>query len=188
MAELPNIVQAEFFLVDGDPDMTFESFMAQMQERIMDGFSDLRAGMDPADVRIGVKICMRFYDYTGAITQAVAREQRAQEDLNNTLKELGGQQSLIRRYLLYRRLKRLSKEAPPGKRRSHALSIKALAAVLRKHSPAAIETWDHRFRTLRREEAHEVMESIMRSKISWIFCFEHNDLLAGTNVGIAHAM
>lgn len=187
-AEKPNIVQAEFFHVGGDPNMSFESFMAQMQERVLDGFNDLRGGMDPADIKSGIKTCVRFYDYSGAITQAVIRDQKVQKDLDETLVELQKQQSLIRRYLLYRRFKRLSKEMEPGKSRSHTLSVKLLAAALRKREPVAIERWDHHFRPLRRDEAHEVMEGIRRSKRSWIFCFEYNDLFSDTNVGVAHAM
>ena len=184
----PNIVQAEFFHVGGEPGMSFNAFLGQVQERILDGFSDLRAGMNPADVRIGIKTCVRFYDYTGAVTREVAREQKAREYLDRTLKEPGEQMSLIRRYLLYRRVKRLLKEASPYTRLSHALCTKALAAALRKQNPVVIETWDHRFRPLKREEAHEVLEGIRRSKHSWIFCFEHNDLLADENKSVAHAI
>lgn len=188
MQKYPNIVQAEFFHVGGDPDMPFASFMADMQERIQDGFNDLRAGMDVAEIRTGIKTSVRFYDYDGSITQAAAREQAAQVELSQTLLKLGEAKSLIRRYLLYRRLERLSRDVSPTNRKSHLRSIASSAALLRQKFPVAIETWDHHFRPVRANEAHEVSEAIARSRNSWIFCFAHNaDLFADENKVIAHS-
>jgi hypothetical protein len=188
MASLkPNIVQAEFFHVGGDPDSPIQQVLADAWSRTADGLKDILAGMDPDEVKTGIKTCVRFYDYSGSITQSVLLEERAEADRIEVAGELEKKHGLIRRYLLYQKLKRLSSEMVSAPKQRHILTINAVAKVLKERSPVAVEFGDHRFRPVRDNEAHELLEAIRASKSSWIFCFRHNQLLADENVKVTKA-
>lgn len=182
MQKYPNVVQAEFFHIGGRGSSP-EQVYAEGLSRAMTGLEDILAGMDPDEVKNHIKTCVRFYDYDGSIGKIVARAEKADKKHLEVAKKLESTDGRLRRLFLKYRLLRLLETISSERPRTHKRAVAAITSIIRKKLPMAVEYGSHhRFRFVRDDERHELLESIKSARdSSWIFYYKHNDLLADEN-------
>lgn len=177
---LPNIVQAEFFLVGVRSGDSLEVAMTEMRDRIANGLQDVLGGMDPDEVKTGIKACVRFYDLSGRITALVEREHVldvAHREANEQFRTSAG----LRRMFWRWKLAWLLTKIIDIRDRQHVYTTQEFEAKLNSGQQVAVERQDHTYRIIRKDEAHELVEAIKASHNVWIFLFKYNDLLADKN-------
>jgi|SRR3989338_1915953 len=168
----PNIVQAEFFLVDiGDG--TLEHLLRECADRRATGSA--------------VKLTVRFFDEEWTLTSLALEMQRLEEEQRKNLESFM-QAGWFRRRFHSRRSQRLAGERLARWKFQRWMTVQQLSTAVRTSKPVAIEQSDHHFRLAREDELHELLESAERSGKVWLFIFAYNDLCADSNKFVASAM
>ncbi len=178
---MPNIVQAEFFLVGGKDVETIEALIEQCSERVVDGLVLIHKG-EALDANI--KKVVRFFDEDGSITAFVKAHKVTKEGLNATLEATANAKGLYRVWQWF--------WADRWSEKNYSQRLKMLPFVTQKcrdvvvtRGSIAVQRADRSFRFIRGDEVRELFETIGKATGVWLFIFEPNDLLAEKNTGVA---
>lgn len=168
--------------------MSLSEVMADAMSRAYSGFKDLMSGIPATEVKSGIKTCVRFYDTDDSLlccVQDAKQTQKRRQDLMGKYPEAAG----LRRLWIGYQIVKTSERVLSARDRERTLVVKALEAHVRRKQPVGVETFDHRYRSLRDDERHELLESVHAAKSMWLFLFAYNaDLFADNNKGIAYFM
>jgi len=168
----PNLVQAEFFLVDiGDGTLN----------QLLSACADRRTTGSP------IKLTVRFFDEQWVLTSLALEMQRLEKERRKNFKEFM-QAGWFRRRFYGRRSQLLAGERLARWKFQNWMAVQQFAMAVRASKPVAVEKPDHRFRLAREDELHELLESAERSSKVWLFVFEHNELCSDSNKLVASAM
>jgi len=180
---MPNLVQAEFFHV-GRNGSSLDEVLDECYHRIGEGLELALKGVEP---RFGIKTVVRFFDYAGDLTaiaqEAEKLEARSRENHADLMSASG-----LQRWWLGSQSRRIAGAAINLDKKAHRLAAVRLLEAIRGSKEVAIEMFDHRFRPLRADEAHEVAEAIATSTRIWLFIFKPNAILSDSNEPVAHLM
>ena len=172
-----NVVQAEYFLVNMGDSVSFDALMRDCAAR---AFDNLGPAMKGARVGTGIKICVRFYDQAGSLTERVSKLESLDDRIEQTFTrflESGGPRSLWSQFRCWQLTRRKCAALVALK---DAL-LEHLKDAVRTGLPVAIEATGHAFRPLERDESHETIEAVRKSHGLWVFVFKPNDLCADKN-------
>lgn len=167
----PNIVQVEFFLVNMRG--TLENLLTECQERTED------------DARI--KTVIRFFDKTGTATDFILCVSRIDKKLQK-LRDTIAYSKVPWKTIQNMRTIRLMKKRAVLKEKSVQLAVGWIHSAIQNQQPVAIENPDYSFRSVEKNETHELIETTSKSTSVWLFVFEPNFLLSDTNTLIAAVM
>ena len=179
-----NIAQVEFFHVGGKDTPSLDVLFDECGERIADGLELVLQG---CEAKSGIKTVVRFFDESGSLTKIAlkaARLSRQDRALMNNFANAGG----LRRWWLDIQSRRLAGQSIALKEKLRMLAAEQLREAISASRDVAVECFDHSFRPMRREEAHELIVATEKAKSAWLFVFKPNDLLANKNTAVAHAM
>lgn len=142
-----NIVQAEFFHVDGGETHSLEVLQNQIRERLLDSFRLVRA--TGKEVPNGIKTGIRFYDTDGSVTRQVRGVKKWEGAYDATLEILGKDTlSELQRWWFQRKLRRVGDKKRRAKKAAVRDIVRAFARAVRARRPAAIEKNDHSYRLI----------------------------------------
>ena len=179
-----NVVQAEFSHVGGGEVRTLAGLLAQCQERAKDG---LELALQGNNRRSGIKTVVRFHDQRGRLTSITRRyEKTERRDREIFSKFLTATE--LRRRLLDLWGRGLAGKSQRLRTAACILAAEELRNAIQTSAQVTVEQADNRFRPMRRDEAHELLESAAQAKYVWLFIFKPNDLLADSNVPVAALM
>ncbi len=171
----PAVVQAEFFLTGQHT--TLGALCAKIGERLAD------------DARI--KITVRYFDHNGSTTHLAQKVQRLQERLDKLMltMQLTTQAVYWWQWMLLdvKVLWTILHLAATRKRTENLARASVEEAVLNSRD-IAIEDTDCTFHRARRDEMHELIQTVRRATGVWVFVFKPNGLLADTNETLAYSM
>lgn len=172
----PNLVEVKFFHV-GDQGTTLESLVQECEERMLDSL-DLE--------RSEIATVVRFFDTSGKLTKLAQRaEMLGRLDawvLRQFFRSTGAWRWCLDRYSRY-----LAGQKLALRDRTRRVAATQLRAVIRT-SPVALELSNDRFRLVRDDEAHELVEKVEHAKNAWVFVFKANDLFSASNTLIASTL
>lgn len=179
-----NIVQVEFFHVGGDTAPSIEALLEECYERTSEGLELILSGHEE---RSQIKTVVRFFDDTGEFTTIALRAKTLMKRDGELFDEIINSNGL-RYWWLSIQFRRLARQQNELRERVKALAVIRLRKAIKNSRDVAVQRFDHRFRLIRGNEKHELIESAAKSKSVWLFVFQPNDLLADTNVSVAYAM
>lgn len=179
----PNIVQAEFFLIQKGG-RSLESVMDEARSRVDAALEEIRKGVPPELAGSRIKVCVRFFDQLGVVSTFVHALQKYKDRYQAVrvlLTRAHGVDRLflkVQAWFLLERIYKLEGDA------RFDIVFDELCRALQS-GEVAVEEWDHRYRLVQRNEIHELLESIARADTNfWLFLFRHNDLLVDDQFGI----
>jgi hypothetical protein len=174
---MANIVQAEFCHVDARNAPSLRALLAECMERLVEGLDLTLSGKEH---RSGIKTVVRFYDETGALTALTQQAKKVAADHEELV--LGSYSAgWLQRKLLNRRHRKLVEQKISLRKDCRVATYQYLREAIQTSKEIAIEKSNHRFRMARREELHELYESVASTNSMWLFIFRPNDLLADQN-------
>jgi hypothetical protein len=168
-------------------DRSLDDLKAECDERTKEISIDIAAGMKSYFLSNGIKLCVRYYDADGSATKFIRESEEIEYAYGATLMSLSSTTGW-RKIWQHIKFNRLAKRRSSNERRRIDVAVGGLTQALSKRAPVGVEDWEHRYRPLRREEAHELVEAARASKSAWLFLFSHNDLLADKNKCIVALM
>lgn len=169
---LPNIVQAEFFLVNMTDNPDIGSILKEIFERTADDMP--------------TKVVVRFFDIDGQINRFMMNLQRLQQKQQTIEDQFHKSRGLYRSYLSSRLQKSMRKIITLQKC-SVDVARAGLVRALHLGGPVAIEPRGFNFRLLRSEEVHDTTEAVARARRAFLFLFPFNtDLIVDGIPSIAH--
>jgi hypothetical protein len=167
------VIQAEFFHVGGKDTPSLGALFSDIGERVADGLAGALSGSDRGP---GIKTTVRFFDSTGELTRFVSHENEL-EDAQHRLVEAMQHRSGFRAVFDSWNYRRLHRSRMHMRAKVRVRAADAVCRTIAAKEPLAIETWEHRFRLLKRSEAHELVEAISEAKSAWLFVFRQDHLL-----------
>ena len=155
----PNIIQIEFQIA---PFESFEALQAECLERLVEGGRS--------------KTVVRFFDLDGSITRLVRRLSNLSQARERNLELFHNERGLMRAYRNWQSKKLAGKELDFT---AHACCIaqKRLRIAFEAGERVLIEPGSlSSFRSVRRDEEHELLETISRPEGAWFYVFPFGEL------------
>lgn len=165
------VIQVEYFAFDatGSLDDLFAYAAARAEETLPDFLNGL------IDTGPGLKICVRFHDKSGEVTELIERVKRSK-----TIEEGAFQNAReANNWVLFIRYWRWRLAKNKAEKEATKLRFSLINAIV--NQTVAIERYDHSYRLVRADEKHELTSNIKRWQHFWIFVYAPNDLLADNN-------
>lgn len=179
-----NIVQAEFFHVGGKDTPSLKALFAECGERVADS---LELTLQGYEAHSCIKTVVRFFDETGNLTKIAIKAERIKKRNKKLLDDFTGATGL-QRWLLDIKSRWLAGKIIALSEEARMLASGYLCEAIRTSHEVAVECDDHSFRSIKGNEAHEIVESASNSRRVWLFVFRPNNLLADTNTLVACLM
>lgn len=176
-----NIVQAEFFHVDGE---TLDDIFRECARRIEDALPLWSRGIN---VSPGIKTTVRFFDVTGRITAWALRADQLEARFA-LLAQKAEHATGIWQWFLFRRSGSAFKKSLALRKKVKKLVAIQCCKALQSREPVVIETGSLALRPVRGDEVYELVLAIQKTKNAWIFIFKPNDLAASTNEPVTDVM
>lgn len=172
---MANIIQAEFFHVGGrGRQQTLDDLIGECINRRNEGAS--------------IKTVLRFYDDDrGSITRNVVHYKEL-DDLHEALVQKVFASHGLSRWFLDMSARQVARTRARAKKGHMRLVMNRLWEIPWSHQNIAVEEGNHHFRYAKWDEKKNLLAVVGKGKSVWLFVFEHNDLLADSNVSVARAM
>lgn len=175
-----NVVQTEFKLHTLEP-KSFEALFEECNQRSQDAHLALqRTGRN---LGTGISIVLRFYDSGNRLTAFTRWVEELSHEKNSSLKKIGDAMQKdepiqrIRCTVHYRLFTRASRKLRGARRKGVKLASTRVKEALCNKEDVVVDQSDDTLRFVRKDEEHELLESIQNASMVWLFVYEPGPLL-----------